>query len=152
MENIFQETLTAVREGARFRINFSEKSLQVGRKYVIKNGEFEGDLGYESLSREDFLDEVERLYFIYKNSIPSERSQGKQRLYFNALPEHKLDDDSMLYGERRELAQAELELTVLCQIILGFQWDATSMGSWFWQGQDKDLIMLRQWFEPTINK
>lgn len=152
MENIFQETLTAVREGARFRINFSEKSLQVGRKYVIKNGEFEGDLGYKSLSREDFLDEVERLYFIYKNSIPSERSQGKQRLYFNALPEHKLDDDSMLYGERRELAQAELELTVLCQIILGFQWDVTSMGSWFWQGQDKDLIMLRQWFEPTINK
>ena len=65
MKNIFQETLTAVREGARFRINFSEKSLQVGRKYVIKNGEFEGDLGYKSLSREDFLDEVERLYFIY---------------------------------------------------------------------------------------
>ena len=152
MENIFQETLTAVREGARFRINFSEKSLQVGRKYVIKNGEFEGDLGYESLSREDFLDEVERLYFIYKNSIPSERSQGKQRLYFNALPEYKLDDDSMLYGERRELAQAELELTVLCQIILGFQWDVTSMGSWFWQGPDKDLIMLRQWFEPNTNK
>ena len=152
MKNIFQETLTAVREGARFRINFSEKSLQVGRKYVIKNGEFEGDLGYESLSREDFLDEVERLYFIYKNSIPSERSQGKQRLYFNALPEHKLDDDAMLYGEQREPAQAELELTVLCQIILGFQWDEASMGSWFWQGEDKDLIMLRQWFEPTINK
>jgi hypothetical protein len=45
MENIFQETLAAVREGVRFRINFSERSLQVGRKYIIKNGEFEGELG-----------------------------------------------------------------------------------------------------------
>jgi hypothetical protein len=152
MENIFQETLAAVREGVRFRINFSERSLQVGRKYIIKNGEFEGELGYESLSREDFLDEVERLYYIYKNSIPSERSQGKHRLYFSALPEYKLHDDSMLFGEQREIAQVELELTVLCQIILGFQWDEGSMGTWFWQGQDKDLIMLRQWFEPNTNK
>ncbi|WP_241217455.1 hypothetical protein [Bacteroides gallinarum] len=58
----------------------------------------------------------------------------------------------MLYGERRDKAQAELELYLLCQLINGLEWNPETMGSWFWQGKtDRDLVILRHWVEPDCN-
>ena len=58
----------------------------------------------------------------------------------------------MLYGERRDKAQIELELYILCQILNGLEWHPETMGRWFWQSKtDKDLILLRQWVEPDSN-
>lgn len=84
--------------------------------------------------------------------MPSERSTSRSRNYFPALPEKKLDDEDMLYGERRDKAQIELELYILCQLLNGFQWNTETLGKWFWQStRDKDLVLLRQWIDIENN-
>lgn len=153
MENIYQETIRDVEDGAKFKIDFQSRSLKLNGKYIIQDGEFEGNLGVEpSIDTDEFLSQVEKLYYRYKNSIPSERSESKSRLYFRALPERKLSDDAMLFGEHREKAQFELELYVLCQILNGFKWESEKMGKWFWQSKmDKDLVILKKWVDPDVN-
>ncbi|MCS2382951.1 hypothetical protein NXY25_04055 [Bacteroides thetaiotaomicron] len=95
---------------------------------------------------------MEELYRRYKHSVPSERSESKPCRYFKALQEKDLDDGDMLYGERRDKAQAELELYLLCQILGGFRWNPKTMGHWFWQSRtDRDLVILREWVEPNNN-
>jgi hypothetical protein len=101
---------------------------------------------------DDFLYTVERLYTFYKHSVPSERSESKSRQYFRTLPERELSDDDMLYGKRRDPAQIELELYILCQVLLGMEWNEERMGKWFWQSkEDKDLVILKQWIQPGNN-
>ena len=58
----------------------------------------------------------------------------------------------MLYGKRRDPAQIELELYILCQVLLGMEWNEALMGKWFWQSkEDKDLVILKQWIHPGNN-
>ncbi len=149
MENIYQEAISAVEGGANFKVDFASRSLKMDGKYIIKNGEYEGTLGFEPAAESEVLAHIEDLYLRYKHSLPSERSESKSRRYFMALPEKKLSDEDMMYGERRDKAQIELELYLLCQIIQGFNWNAETMGNWFWQcSTDKDLVILREWVEP----
>lgn len=153
MDNIYQETVCAVENGARFKVDFQTRSLKVNGKYVIWDGSYEGALGVPHCSEEEFFSEVEELYRRYKHSIPSERSESTSRRYFMALPERELSDDDMLYGERRDKSQIELELFILCQLLGGFKWNPEKFGRWFWQSQeDKDLVILRQWVEPNNNQ
>lgn len=150
--NIYQKAIQAVEDGASFKIDFQSRSLKLNGKYVIQEGKYKGDLGVPCCNEEEFLTEVEELYHRYKYSVPSERSEGKSRLYFMALFEKNLCDDDMLYGERRDKAQIELELYVLCQILGGLKWNPEKMGRWFWQSSaDKDLVILRNWIEPNNN-
>ena len=152
MSNIYQEVVEAVEAGAKFMIDFPSRSLKVGGKQIIRNGEYDGELGVEPCTPEEFFSRVEELYHVYKHSIPSERSESRSRRYFRALPERELSDEDMLYGQRRDRAQAELELYVLCQILRGLKWNPETMGWWFWQSkEDKDLVILRQWVEPDYN-
>lgn len=152
MSNIYQEAVQAVEEGAKFSIDFPSRSFKLSGKPVIRNGQYEGELGVPSCTEEEFFANVEELYRRYKHSIPSERSESRSRRYFSALPEKDLDDEDMLYGQRRDRAQAELELYVLCQILSGLKWNPETMGRWFWQSPtDKDLVILRQWVEPDYN-
>ena len=52
----------------------------------------------------------------------------------------------MLFGTGRDKAQIELELYILCQIILGIDWNDNKMGKWFWQSsKDLDLVILKDW-------
>lgn len=153
MNNIYQEAILAVEDGVNFKIDFQNRSFKLNGKFVIQDGKYEGELGVPYCNEDEFFANVEELYRIYKHSIPSERSEGKSRQYFRALPESDLSDDDMLYGERRDRAQIELELYVLCQILVGFKWNPDRMGSWFWQSKiDKDLVILKQWVEPVNNK
>ena len=152
MDNIYQEAVQAIEEGAKFSIDFPSRSLRLGGKPVIRNGQYEGELGVPSCTEEEFFANVEELYRRYKHSVPSERSESRSRRYFTALPERELDDEDMLDGERRDRVQAELELYVLCQILHGLKWNPETMGSWFWQSPaDKDLVILRRWVEPDYN-
>ena len=152
MENIYQNAIRAVEGGANFQIDFRSRSLKLDGKFIIRNGESEGDLGVLKCNGDEFLTNVEKLYYRYKNSVPSERSEGKARRYFRASPEKDLSDDAMLYGERRDKAQIELELFILCQILNGLRWDSDKMGKWFWQSKvDKDLVILKYWVEPDNN-
>lgn len=152
MDNIYQESIQAVRDGAKFKIDFPSRSLKLNGKYIIRNGEYEGELGVSECSEDEFLTNVEELYHRYKHSVPSERSESKSHRYFMALPEKKLSDDDMLFGEGRDKAQIELELYILCQIINGLKWDPERMGRWFWHSKvDKDLVILKSWIEPESN-
>ena len=152
MDNIYQEAVLAVEGGAKFKVDFPSRSLKLDGKYIIRNGRYEGELGVAEADGEEFFMQVEELYWRYKHSVPSERSESRSRQYFRALPEKDLDDGDMLYGERREKAQIELELYILCRILGGFKWDPESMGRWFWQGKtDKDLVILRHWVEPDCD-
>lgn len=148
MDNIYQESVQAARDGAKFKIDFPSRSLKLNGKYIIQNGKYEGELGVSECSEDEFLANVEELYRRYKHSVPSERSESKSRRFFMALPERNLSDDDMLFGERRDKAQIELELYILCQIINGLKWNSETMGRWFWQSKvDKDLVILRSWIE-----
>lgn len=152
MNNIYQEAVQAVADGAKFKVDFQSRSLKLDGKYIIQNGKYEGELGIPGCSEDDFFTNVEELYHCYKHSVPSERSESKSRLYFKALPERELSDDAMMYGERRDKAQIKLELYILCQVLNGFKWNPETMGKWFWQSKvDRDLVILRNWIELGNN-
>lgn len=153
MDYIYQKAIQAVQNGAKFKVDLPSRSLKLAGKYVIQDGRYEGELGVPACSEEEFFTNVEKLYCRYKYSVPSERSESRSRLYFKALPEKKLNDDDMLYGERRDSAQIRLELYILCQILGGLTWNPEKMGKWFWQSEmDKDLVILKNWIEPDNNK
>lgn len=152
MDNIYQNSVQAARDGAKFKIDFLSRSLKLNGKYIIQNGEYEGELGVSECSEDEFLTNVEELYHRYKHSVPSERSESKSHRYFMALPERNLSDDDMLFGEGRDKAQIGLELYILCHIINGLKWNPERMGRWFWQSKvDKDLVILKSWVELESN-
>lgn len=152
MKTIYSEAIAAVEDGARFKVDFEHRNLKINGKYVIKNGEYNGELGIDPFENmTTILSEIERLYEEYKYSIPSERSQSKGRVYFRALKESEIDDEDMMYGEHRDVAQVRLELYILCCIINDtFQWnELPAYCSYYWQSKkDKDLVILRNWVEP----
>lgn len=144
MKTIYESVLEKVEMGARFKVDLQKRSLKVNNKYVINEGQYEGDLGVIIDSQEDFVNKMEELYTNYRYSIPSERDSSNPSQYFVALPEDELEDDDMLYGARRSKTQCALELYLLCQIILGFQPD---FPGFFWQSkQVKGLVILKEWW------
>ncbi|WP_373123611.1 hypothetical protein [Bacteroides caccae] len=148
MHNIYGETIKKVEQGSRFSVNFQQRSLKIDGKYVIQNGKYEGECGIEQNGHP--LEIITQLFVRYHHSLPSERSVSKRKNYFIALPEHKLSDEDMLYGEKREVTQIKLELYVLLAIMTGIlKWDDFAKDKWFWQSPEhKDLIILKDWVEP----
>lgn len=146
MKNIYDETINKVVAGARFSVNYETRSLKVDGKYIIKNGKYEGEL-LPPIDTEATIYYIEALYNRYRHSIPSERTDGQRKVYFQALPERELSDEDMLYGERREEAQIKLELYVLCAILNGsLDWNKFAKDKWFWQSENyPTLIILKQW-------
>lgn len=148
MENIWNEAQEKVHNGSTFRVNLEKRDLVIDGKYIIKDGQYEGCLGYDTnFPVNDLLVMVEGFYWQYCRSVPSARSEARYRRYFRALPEHELSEDDMLYGENRELAQLRLELYLLIAILNSdLIWDEFAKGYWFWQSDKyKSLIILRQW-------
>ena len=87
----------------------------------LKIGKYEGECEIEQDGYS--LEIITQLFVRYHHSVPSERSVSKRKNYFIALPEQKLSDEDMLYGEAREVAQIKLELYVLLAIMTGnFKW------------------------------
>jgi len=152
MPNIYNESIEKVANGAKFRIDFQTRSLKIDGKYIIKNGEYDGELGVGLTTNP--LPIITQLFLRYQHSLPSERSDNKGKKYFIALPEHELSDEDMLYGEPRETAQISLELYVLGVMLNGsLQWDKFAKDKWFWQSPNvKELVILKEWIEPITNK
>jgi hypothetical protein len=149
---IYEELIKRVEEGESFYINFKNRALKIGKKFLIADGVYDNERTLYvdcKLDMYDVLQWVEMLYKRYKYSLPSERSDSKRRQYFKALPVDKLTDKQMVTGERREVARAKLEGFILCMIVSGlFVWDEDKMGKWFWQSKnDPDLVILRSWIE-----
>lgn len=159
----FVKAMKEVEAGSPFRCDLSKHSLTVGGERIVDNGRFVGsgesgfDLVDDLVGTDDsaVLGEIEKFYPAYKRSVPSERSERKERLVtqFRALPIEELSDDDMLYGERREEAQAKLEMFVLFAIVSGrLRW-RDEWGTWYWRsGKDRDLVLLKQWFNDDNDK
>lgn len=148
MENIWNEAQEKVHNGSTFRINLEKRDLVIDGKYIIKDGKYEGELGYDTkFPAAALLAMIEEYYWQYLHSVPSARSEAKYRRYFRALPEHELSEDDMLYGEHRDITQLRLELFILIIILQNtLAWDEFAKGKWFWQSNKyKSLIILRQW-------
>lgn len=150
--NIYEELIKRVEEGESFYINFKNRALKIGKKFLIADGVYDEERTLYAcceLDMDDILQWTEMLYKRYKYSLPSERSDNKRRQYFKALSADKLTDEQMVTGERREVARAKLEGFILCMTVAGrFVWDEDKMGRWFWQSEnDPDLVILKSWIE-----
>lgn len=134
-----QDLEQRIESGAKFRISFENRTLYINGKQV----DFEVGDDFEFS-----VEKLENLYRRYRHSLPGERDNVK-RSYFLALKEEDLDDEDMLYGERRQLAKFRLEFYVLCAIVSGaLKWN-DDWGSYFWQSPNyKSLVILRSWIEP----
>lgn len=144
----YEEIINAVENGAKFTINFQKRTCRVNGKVVMSEEDKPKDTPY--LTPEVVFVGIEQRYAAYKHSVPSERSESHRRYYFKALPEKELSDEDMMYGEQREVAICKLELRLLTYIIQGYITWQKEWGSWFYQSpNDKDLIILRSWVEPS---
>ena len=154
--SILLEFVERVDNGETFSIDFENRTMRVGKDYLIKNGEYDTSrelfcrLYEEPYSIQVALHMIRELYRNYKYSLPSERSDSKRKKYFKALSVDELTDEQLMRARKRETTQAELEGFVLCSIIAGhLVWDEKIMGgSWFYQRpSDPDLVILRSWIE-----
>lgn len=148
---IYEELVQRVSDGESFYVNFKNRSMKIGKKFVIADGVYDTErklIECNCTNMQEVLSKIEKLYASYKYSLPSERSDGKYRKYFKALSIEELPDDKLLTAARREITRAELEGFILCVVLTGkFQW-AENMGSWFWQSKnDSDLVILKNWVE-----
>lgn len=149
---IYEELVQRVSDGESFYINFKNRSMKIGKKFIIADGVYDQERELINCDCDDvieILNKVEKLYRDYKYSLPSERSDNKRRKYFKALPIEEIDDNLIFWTERREVTQAKLEGFILCMILNGkFQWDEQKIGKWFYQSKnDPDLVILRNWIE-----
>ena len=148
---IYEELIKRVEEGESFYINFKNKSLKIGKKFVIVDGLYDDERTLYTdceLDINAILRKIEHLYQNYKYSLPSERSDSKRRKYFKALSINELTDNQLMMADRRDVAQAKLEGFILCSMLNEqFKWDE-DMGKWFYQSKsDPDLVILRSWIE-----
>ena len=151
---IYQELVERVFDGETFHISFEDRTMKVGKDFLIKNGEYDDSRQLfnrpnDPCPMELVISCIEMLYDKYKHSLPSERSDGKRRTYFKALPIDKIPDSELFLAERREVAKSKLEGFILCMILEGkFMWDEVASGKWFWQSNsDKDLVIIKKWIE-----
>ena len=114
---VYEELIERVENGESFHISFEKQTMKIGRKSINLLEQERKLIEYNESN--DVLYDIEELYSKYKHSIPSERSDCKRRQYFKALPADKLTDAQMVYGERREVAQAALEGFILCAVLSG---------------------------------
>lgn len=149
---IYEELITRVRQGETFNIDFKKRTMKVGKDCLIKDGEYsriEKETAVRSIGLDGVLQNIERLYNLYKYSLPSERSESKRKKYFKALSFDELKDNDLFAAYRRDEMQAQLEGYVLISILNGdLYWDEEIMGKWFYESKkDTDLIILREWIE-----
>lgn len=144
---VYEELIERVKDGESFHIDFEKQTMKIGRKLINLLDQEHKLIEYDE--NNDVLYDIEELYSKYKHSIPSERSDNKRKLYFKALPVDKLTDAQMVYGERRDVAQAALEGFILCTMLSGhLVWDDFQTDGWFWQSQnDTDLVILKSWIQ-----
>lgn len=152
--SIYAELLSAVYNGQKFKVDLINKSLWINKKQYIREGENiygsyyfieEDDLepyGYVDKLNEDPWCWIESLYYDYKHSVPSEKSNKKS--YFKALSVDELTDSEIAYNKEREFMQAMLEGYILLGSLVGWiEW--TYGDHWFYQANDKDLVILKSW-------
>ena len=138
--SIYRDLLEKVERGAKFNINLVEKTLKIDGKEIVLEGNLIDETDVGSGSPFDIL---ETLYLSFKRSVPSESHNGN-RPYFKCVSVEDLTDDEIAFNEPRSRAQFELECYVLFASVLGWL-KMENENHWFWQGTDKELVVLKEW-------
>ena len=155
MKTICEEALSAIQNGGKVHIDLEKKSMSINGKKVVEGGVILDNRQFSNYPQpantDDALMHIEDLYAMYAHSIPSENTDRQRRPYFKALPESELSDDDMMFGERRDISQANLECYIMfCVLGHLIIWDAGKMGKWFWQSKSQpNLVILRRWIEQA---
>lgn len=149
--SVYGDLITAAIKGKRFKVDLIDKSLWIDKKQIIEKGVVL-DGTKDLIKNDDFVFDkskdvwglVEDAYKLYKFSVPSEHDNSKS--YFKALSVDDLTDADLSYNLQRTIAQAILEGFILLASLQG--WLKWEFGEhWFWQGTDKDLVVLKNWIE-----
>ena len=129
-------------------IDLSNKTAKVGRQVIIDCGIVTRNkivVGSDVYEFDDLISEtqdINKLYHQYKYSMPSERDNGRH--YFKALGVNQLTDAQLVVGMPRLEARIRLEAYILLASMSGmFKW--TDDSKWYWKGNDKDFIILKQY-------
>lgn len=95
-------------------------------------------------------EELNRLYEVYKHSVPTKSYENKYKFshkpYFKALEYDELSDEDFMYGANRQHAQFDLENRVF-HLTDEEKKELFSNDNWFWQGDDKDFIIIKAWID-----
>ena len=157
--SIYRTLLEKAKEGGYWNINLKTKTLKIGRKEYVKDGDVLVD--EELICNEDFeqfnilvgdvqnmpwKDVVWHLYNIYYYSVPSKNH--KDNSYFKAIDESELTDGERAFGTDRKMAQAMLEGYILLGSLADWiKWEEPD-NHWFWQYDNgSELVVLKEWIE-----
>ena len=64
MNTIYQETVRAVDNGAKFKIDFRRRSLKINGTYIIRDGKCDRELGIPPSTENEFFAKMEELYLL----------------------------------------------------------------------------------------
>ncbi len=149
MNSLYRQVLIALSEGKKISVNLKNKGLIVNHEHWLINGQLTKSAPTEVIipPRIDCLSEIEILYHNYKYSYPDEKETKRKRNYFKALSYEELTDEELVNGKDRYNTRISLEAYIVCCISAGYLKWKEEWGSWYYQGKDKDLIILREWIE-----
>lgn len=140
--SVYSELLDRVEKGAKFKIDLVAKTLKIDGQEIVLEGNLI-DIYKDSFVHENPWKTLEMLYEQYKRSVPSAHHNGNKP-YFKAVPVEELTDDEIAFNGTRNWCQAALEGYVLLAGLSGLlTWQ--NYKHWFWQGTDKDLVVLKEW-------
>lgn len=152
--SIYKLLVDSVDQGCKFKIDLKDKNLWIGKTQLIAEGfcDKENDFiqiddlfseGFDANLNDDPWNWIEVLYEEYKHSVPGEHNNQNQS-YFKGLSSDELTDNELAFNISRDLGQAILEGYILCASLQGWlKWN--NENHWFWQGKDKDLVILKDW-------
>lgn len=139
----------------KIHIDLEKKNLKVGKRTIIENAEvkqhkikvYDNEYEFNELIENPISINVNELYKQYKYSSPSERDGGKH--YFKALTAEELTDVQLVTGMARLEARIRLEAYILLYALYSEHLIImpSNTNKWYWQGEDKDFVVLRKYFE-----
>lgn len=141
MKSVYGLLIETAKNRGSWSINLKKHNLKIEGKYYIKEGETKTKLpiinGNElEIEGENIYEILENLYENYKNSYPDKKKQRKEWFKREKIDEE--DKIKYLANESQELAQAKLEGLVMLSKEIEIE-------NWFYQGKDKDFIILKNW-------
>ncbi len=154
---IYKKLLDCADDERKYYINLNTKTLRIGKKNYIKDGEVKVDedlidkndlsniLGIEI--KGNSYEVIKKLYKEFKHSIPRENYKSKS--YFKALKEEELTLDELAFNFDRYFAQAMFEGYILLAGMKGWiEWKNDEY--FFWQSEeDKNLVILKEWVKKN---
>ena len=147
---IYEQLIDGVTKGQSYYINFKSKDLKLNKKFLVKNGKYDGEYGFLPCKAREHIEELFDEYY-FSNSC--ERSDMKST-YFNALDNKEISMEEAVCGESRFIAQAKLEGYVLGLILSNCPWSeiAYNEKDFVWQSKNnKNLIVWKEWFEENVD-